>query len=685
MIDGDDANIFTADNLRLIAELERRLHDETDYPRYCATEFSRCIPPQSVIRFFDGSMNRTSGSDSILYDPNFENIGPVLIAGVEMFDSLTVDTFLGSHYRVLNDTITNNGTVVWMPLGLPLAGFDSGYAQVREQEELLVDFLLRDFRPIMDPLFRNGLGEMRVTYYAEIIDRFYIEEAAYDDVLYLSLGFFFMGAFIAFTTQSLFLAFFLLLLYANSVSVANLFYRYVFHFDYFSFFHLISPFIIIGVASVEAFIVCDAWRETTWYKFRSAAQRLSFCVRRVTIAPLIVATVAFGVASKSPIKIVKTFNVFSAILFVTSYFSIIVFLPSAILIYAKYYERYICLWFCPKKNYIEQRYVNAPTGAPAPAEKASKSVLRTTSVVRSELVPICEEGQHVKSTGCETDCEQSNWVATHSMPGDYNQASEPPIRRSPQNNCSDQSHIVEKNIAAHNANFDREVRETETVKAASTEHIETECAPTECAQIERTQTECAPPEYAQIERTQTDHTLAQVNQTEPEQTPVTQRSVMRTEVIQSDRLKPNWPSAGRQKDDDGAISLCTARLNSSLFVQQQQQPLPSQAGSATNSRGSLSQHLRPAAIKASVRLVLTQMLEGRAADPDDVLHRIPERNLLARILLEEYFELITHRLGRWIAVGAFLALTVFFMIQISSLQLDNSNVCSYCLIFITQL
>ena len=130
-------------------------------------------------------------------------------------------------------------------------------------------------------------------------------------------------------------------------------YRVVFDYRYFGIFHVLGLFIILGIGADDVFVFYDTWRESGHYKFPSMAHRLSFVYRRASLAMMwtsATTAVAFIVSATSPFLGVNSFGVFSGILVLVNYMSVITFFPCAVIMHHIYYEKYRCCCCYPHRD-----------------------------------------------------------------------------------------------------------------------------------------------------------------------------------------------------------------------------------------------------------------------------------------------------------------------------------------------
>ena len=126
----------------------------------------------------------------------------------------------------------------------------------------------------------------------------------------------------------------------------ELFYAGVIGFQYFGFFHVLSIFIILGIGADNIFVFYDTWRLTAFSTYPSIAHRLSDAYSRSALSMFITSLttcVAFFSSAISPLLATRSFGVFSGMLIMYNYMSVIVYFPTVVVMYHLYFEN----WYYP--------------------------------------------------------------------------------------------------------------------------------------------------------------------------------------------------------------------------------------------------------------------------------------------------------------------------------------------------
>lgn len=147
----------------------------------------------------------------------------------------------------------------------------------------------------------------------------------------------------------------------------------IFFFRYFGIFHILALFIILGIGADDVFVFFDCWKETAHFKYKSLSHRMSDCFRKAAASMFftsITTAVAFFTSATSPFLGIYSFGVFSGILVLVNYCTVITLLPCSVLVYHHYFDKYRCCCCCPKPVTI------ADTDSP------SKGSVRKNAIVR---------------------------------------------------------------------------------------------------------------------------------------------------------------------------------------------------------------------------------------------------------------------------------------------------------------
>ena len=135
------------------------------------------------------------------------------------------------------------------------------------------------------------------------------------------------------------------------------------HTRYFGVFHVLSIFIILGIGSDNIFVFMDTWKQSEKEKHELLSRRLSQVYRRAAKATFITSfttTVAFLSNVPSPLLAISSFGLFSAILVMINYLSVLLFFPTVIIAHHVYRKGRCCCgpMFCEPVEKISNRGQN---------------------------------------------------------------------------------------------------------------------------------------------------------------------------------------------------------------------------------------------------------------------------------------------------------------------------------------
>lgn len=347
--DADGGNIFTKENLQLIQNIENTITSIPEYNSYCQlnSNLSACAMPTSVIRFFDGSLSSIS---AVFNDPSFNNIPAVLYEAYTNNDTAALfQFFLGKTHSITITSAYSPITRTRIPIGFPV----QGYTDTDKFEDYAQSFSVTYLKPVLED-FRNDIGAFDFSYYSYLMWADFVFGQAMKDVLCAVGSICFIFVFILIHTKSLFITGFAIFSILSSFLCTNLIYRIVLDYRYIGFFHVLTIFIILGIGADDIFVFYDVWRNTAFEEYKTLAHRLSDAYRKSVFSMLftsITTAVAFFASAISPLLATESFGVFSGLVIVVNYISVIVYFPTVVVIYHTKFEkfRWPCILYC-KKN-----------------------------------------------------------------------------------------------------------------------------------------------------------------------------------------------------------------------------------------------------------------------------------------------------------------------------------------------
>ena len=348
--DGDGANVFTKSSLEKIQEIENRLTSASDYTNYCQlnVNLTGCEKPMSILRYFDGTY---SSIDPVFNDPTFSNVNGVLYeAYTNNSTRAAFQYFLGKAHEITPTTAYSGITRSVIPIGYPLSGYlndDEGY------EKAIRDFSAENMKPILEDIRKNN-GMFDFAYRSELLWVEDVFNQAMKDVLCAVGSICFIFIFILIHTKSLWIAGFAILSIMTSFVTTNLIYRIVLDFRYIGFFHVLTLFIVLGIGADDIFVFYDVWRNTAYEDYPSLAHRLSDAYRKSVFSMLftsITTAVAFFASTISPLLATRSFGVFSGLVVLVNYLSVIIYFPTVVIVYHTRYEhfRWPCVAFIKRQ------------------------------------------------------------------------------------------------------------------------------------------------------------------------------------------------------------------------------------------------------------------------------------------------------------------------------------------------
>ncbi|XP_014663568.1 PREDICTED: protein dispatched homolog 1-like [Priapulus caudatus] len=321
----EGANIFTPTHLRSIRAVEEEILSAKDYNLFCVMDSTatKCARPKSIIRFFDGTY---SNVDPIFNDPEFSQVSKVLETAHRLLPELLV-----FHIGADSGNFTNTGVIKSHITRTLMLHFENGRGQGALQE-----YLENHLGPKLMKTRADGINDMTFYYFNSYL---YVEtvRALVTADLALAVGsFFFILFFIWFQTRSAFITGMATFSIIANFFATNMIYRILLDYRLFGVFHVLSIFIILGIGADDIFVFYDTWRASSREKYLSLEHRLSACYRKAAKSMLITSAttaLAFVASASSPLLGLHSFGLFSAILVMVNYLSVITFFPAVILEY----------------------------------------------------------------------------------------------------------------------------------------------------------------------------------------------------------------------------------------------------------------------------------------------------------------------------------------------------------------
>ena len=348
----EGGNVFTKANLMDMKHIEDQYWEDEEFrSSFCMREKNppyNCTKPVSVLRFFDGTHAK---EDPIFLNPTFDNISQTLNAA--KLNKLT----RAELYYTLGKNSTINATHAVASiirekifLGMPLEGYNNETDRDDDQLDDIQEFTTKNFKTIGKHYFKKGAGEMTFFYSSLTLLFDAIQTLVYRDISLVFGSILFIVLFLLFQTGSVWVTGWGVFSIISGFLIANLIYRIVLDFQYFGIFHVLAIFILLCIGADDIFVFFDTWKFSAHHHYPSVAHRLSDCYRKAAGAMLytsLTTAVAFAVSASSPMLAISTFGLFSALLIIVNYISIIVFFPTVVVSYHVYWEKYKCCCCCP--------------------------------------------------------------------------------------------------------------------------------------------------------------------------------------------------------------------------------------------------------------------------------------------------------------------------------------------------
>ena len=348
--DAKGGNILTKESLTKIQSIEDRLTSVPEYSNYCqlaAGSSSICQKPFSILRYFDGTYKSV---DSVFNDTGFDNIPSVLYTALtHNMTKSNFQYFLGKSYSITKVSAYSSITRSIIPLGYPL----QGYTKQPDYERHVQEFTMNYFAQILKDI-RSSTNEFDFTYRSQLLWFGVVSQQATLDALCAIGSVVFIFFCILIHTKSLWITGFAVFSIVTCFLCTNLIYRVVLDFRYIGFFHVLTIFIVLGIGADDIFVFYDVWRNTGHEDYPTLAHRLSDAYRKSVFSMLftsITTAVAFMASGIEPLLATRSFGVFSGIVIIVNYLSVIIYLPTVVIMYHTKFEhfKWPCIAFCKKQ------------------------------------------------------------------------------------------------------------------------------------------------------------------------------------------------------------------------------------------------------------------------------------------------------------------------------------------------
>lgn len=340
--DGEGENVFTKENFKKIQAIENELTSLPKYRNeYCQLDPNGdCEKPMSIIRYFDGTYAHIN---PIFNDSNFDNIVAVLDEASTNTDTKgALQFFLGKSSSITSTGAYSSITRSIMPMGYPL----ENVASDDDYEQIMKDWQVADLKPILVRT-REECSQFDFSYRSDMLWIQDVLDQAMKDVMCAIGSICFIFVLILIHTRSLWITGFAILSIITSFVCTNLIYRVVLDFRYIGFFHVLTLFIVLGIGADDIFVFYDVWRNTAYDSYPSLAHRLSDAYRKSVFSMLftsITTSTAFFASAISPLLATRSFGVFSGIVIIVNYLSVILYFPTVVIMYHTKFEKF--KWPC---------------------------------------------------------------------------------------------------------------------------------------------------------------------------------------------------------------------------------------------------------------------------------------------------------------------------------------------------
>ncbi|XP_071482026.1 protein dispatched homolog 3-like [Diadema antillarum] len=336
MARGLDENIFTAERLNTIQQVERSIMEHPDFTKFCAknehswtdpalSQFDHCLPPNSLMTYFFPSQV----DDVIRYDGMGSELADINGTLTMAMNQPTFYWFVDTNMTSTNRRSKFIRSEIWFgsPVGDGSMGRHEEYQAYKEFVFTYIKLLDKASTDKVDVLYGG----------TEIFDH-EVSETIYHDV-FLSIPTF-LAIFIlllVFTSFSVWLTLWGLLSIICSFACAYFSYRVFFGVEALGLLNVVSVFVIIGIGVDDVFVFVNTFRQAEAIK--DPAVRMGYTISTAGAATFFTSVTtagAFGANMASQIPAIFDFGLFMMLLVVFCWVMVAALMPPALNLWHRY-------------------------------------------------------------------------------------------------------------------------------------------------------------------------------------------------------------------------------------------------------------------------------------------------------------------------------------------------------------
>ncbi|XP_028393656.1 LOW QUALITY PROTEIN: protein dispatched homolog 3-like [Dendronephthya gigantea] len=317
--DGD--NIFTAERLQEIHNIETTLMTHANYDKHCLVlppsmekdktlgKYGKCVPLKSLTRFFFGPENKfkfdeTNDAKSWI-DKTIH-----FLRSKEYFYS-----FVSNDYSKKNVSKILRAQILF---GKPVEGIENtAKAQKDEYKRYITTYV-----STLEKL--NNNNQVTILYGGGDLFDYLVNHALLDDLRLAAISLGLIILLLLILTFSWWLTFMAVFSIVSSIAFAYFFYRVVFGIQYMGILNGVSLFVIIGIGVDDIFVFINTFRQAVDNKdVGNRIMHTIYVAGKATFFTSFTTAAAFGANALSPIPAIHDFGVFMAILVASCWVSVL--------------------------------------------------------------------------------------------------------------------------------------------------------------------------------------------------------------------------------------------------------------------------------------------------------------------------------------------------------------------------
>lgn len=368
--DSASKDLYTAERMSFMHSREQQVATRSskfnDYCKLVDSAYSSsrlCQRRASVINFMNSSfVDPNNVSLSLYFDPGVEvnpDLSQTTIDGIlnawSNFDPDEAEPIIGTRFApiwgVTDDQFGSETNYTFgracrveFSFGLPIAGYSSDVDRPDDQKEEITQWLFDTF----DSWGEDNSGKGMTLYWGDSegdMSSLKIQDYLTTTMILIVGSLVFVWLYMSLMNSSFLIGTLGIFMILFAMFPSLLLYRYVFQMNYFGTFNILSIFIILGIGADDLFVFLDHFSLSGSHEMPVSVHgsfwsRLSWTYSKSGKAMALTSATtifAFLANSTSQFPAIYTFGIFSALLVLVNYISVITYFPSVVVLYENFF------------------------------------------------------------------------------------------------------------------------------------------------------------------------------------------------------------------------------------------------------------------------------------------------------------------------------------------------------------